>query len=152
MVRASAGFTRPDVAAGGQTTAHPGGYTPLMLRIGSIVWGVQDVARAARFWTAALDYRLREAPDETWAVLVPRSGEGVQFALARVGSERARRHHLDLYAQDQAAEVERLLALGATRVEWRSPPDADYVVLADPDGNRFCVIDRSGEGPGRELA
>ncbi|THF85069.1 VOC family protein [Deinococcus sp. KSM4-11] len=114
-----------------------------MLRIGSIVWGVQDVRRAVEFWTAALNYRPREEPDDTWAVLIPTEGSGVQIALARVGSEWARRHHLDLYAQDQAAEVERLLALGATRVEWRYPPDADYVVLADPDGNRFCVIDKS---------
>lgn len=41
----------------------------------------------------------------------------------------------------QAAEVERLLFLGATRVEWDGcPPDADYVILADTEGNRFCVI------------
>ena len=39
-----------------------------------------------------------------------------------------------------AAEVTRLLTLGATRVPWRYEPDADYIVLADPDGNRFCVI------------
>ncbi len=52
------------------------------------------------------------------------------------------RIHLDLYAEDQAAEVERLLALGATEVHWdKRPPDADYVILADPEGNRFCVID-----------
>jgi hypothetical protein len=51
------------------------------------------------------------------------------------------RVHLDLYADDQAAEVERLLRLGATRVDWPDyPPDPDFVVLADPDGNRFCVI------------
>ncbi|MGM9321391.1 VOC family protein [Deinococcus aquaticus] len=54
---------------------------------------------------------------------------------------RARPYHLDLYAQGQVAEVKRLLALGATRTEWRYPPDADFVVLADPDRNRFCVID-----------
>ena len=50
--------------------------------------------------------------------------------------------HLDLYAEDQAAEVARLIALGATEVHWdKRPPDADYVILADPEGNRFCVID-----------
>ena len=51
-----------------------------------------------------------------------------------------RRHHLDLYAHDQAAEVARLESLGARRVEWRYEPDADHVVMADPDGNYFCVI------------
>jgi hypothetical protein len=57
------------------------------------------------------------------------------------------RIHLDLYAGDagdQAAEVERLVGLGATRVDWDLyPEDPDFVVLADPDGNRFCVIDTS---------
>ena len=111
-----------------------------MLRIGSIVWGVRDLPRAIQFWSAALDYRLRNEPDDDWAVLVPREGVGVQLALKLVTSERARRHHLDLYAENQAAEVERLLALGASRPEWNDPPGADYVVLSDPDGNRFCVI------------
>ncbi|MFF5363127.1 VOC family protein [Streptomyces scabiei] len=59
------------------------------------------------------------------------------------------RVHLDLYAgnaEDQAAEVRRLLGLGAQRVAWDSyPPDADFVVLADPEGNRFCVIDTGRE-------
>lgn len=55
------------------------------------------------------------------------------------------RVHLDLHVADaveQAAEAERLVALGATRVEWDTyPEDPDFVVLADPDGNRFCVVD-----------
>lgn len=55
--------------------------------------------------------------------------------------------HLDLYAgdaADQQAEVERLVGLGATVVDWDLyPPDPDFVVLADPDGNRLCVIDTS---------
>jgi catechol 2,3-dioxygenase-like lactoylglutathione lyase family enzyme len=115
-----------------------------VLRIGSVVWGVRDVARAVEFWCAALDYRPREEPDETWAVLVPRDGRGPQLAVALVTSaaEDHQRHHLDLYATDAALEVERLVALGAARVDWRYPPDADYVVLADPDGNRFCVIQK----------
>ena len=53
------------------------------------------------------------------------------------------RTHLDLWAADeheQLAEVERLLTLGASRVEWNYPEGADFVVLADPDGNLFCVI------------
>ncbi len=41
------------------------------------------------------------------------------------------------------AEVDRLLGLGATRVDWRYPAGADYVVLADPDGNTFCVVEKN---------
>ena len=92
---------------------------------------MKDLPRTLTFWTQALDYRLRDAPngdwldgdwpDDDWAVLVPVRGEGVQLALSLVASEKARRHHLDLYATDQAAEVERLLALGARRAEWQYP-------------------------------
>ena len=113
-----------------------------MLTIGSIVWGVRDLPRAITFWTAALNYRPREEPDDDWAVLVPTSGHGVQLALQLVTSEKARRHHLDLYADDQQAEVERLLGLGASRAGWTYPPEVDYVVLSDPDGNNFCVVQR----------
>lgn len=127
-----------------------------MIRIGSVVWGVRDVPRAVAFWTEALDYRPRGGDSPDWVLLKPRRGTGVQLALQQVradASER-RRHHLDLYAYDQAAEVERLVGLGASRVDWRYRPDDDYVVLADPDGNYFCVI-AAGEharDPGLRLA
>ncbi len=54
--------------------------------------------------------------------------------------------HLDLLvdsAAEQTSEVERLVALGAARVEWGYPSDPDFVMLADPEGNRFCVVDTS---------
>ena len=113
-----------------------------MLTIGSIVWGTTDVPRSMEFWTAALDYEPKREPEEDWAILVPRSGQGPQLALDKVGSDHARRHHLDLYADDQAAEVERLVGLGASRVDWDYPEGADYVVLADPDGSAFCVVQK----------
>ena len=50
------------------------------------------------------------------------------------------RLHLDLYAPDQKQEVERLLELGATRYPWRYEPGDDFIVLEDPDGNLFCVV------------
>jgi catechol 2,3-dioxygenase-like lactoylglutathione lyase family enzyme len=115
-----------------------------MLSIGSTVWGVRDMSRAIRFWSDALDYRPRDEPDSDWAVLVPRLGTGPQLAIKLVSSDARthQRHHLDLYASDQTAEVERLLSLGAQPVEWEYEADADYVVLEDPDGNRFCVVQK----------
>ena len=115
-----------------------------MLRVGSIVIRVDDLERQKAFWTAALDYRVREGDDDTFALLRPRVGRGPNVSLDRVRSDLQipPRIHLDLYADDQAAEVERLIALGATEVNWdKRPADADYVTLADPEGNRFCVID-----------
>ncbi|MFI7007819.1 VOC family protein [Streptomyces sp. NPDC050145] len=118
-----------------------------MLRVGSVVLGVSDVPRAAAFWTEALGYVPRDAVEDDWVVLVPADGPGVQLALGLSESpvQEHPRVHLDLYAgnaAEQAAEVERLVALGARHVDWDLyPDDPDFVVLADPDGNRFCVID-----------
>ena len=111
-----------------------------MLSIGAVVWGVTDLERAIRFWCAALDYELAREPDTDFAILVPKQGrEGVQLSLSLVTSPHARRHHMDLFCEDREAEARRLIGLGASRKEWRYPPDADYIVLEDPDGNPFCV-------------
>ena len=117
------------------------------LTIGSVVIRVDDLERQRAFWTAALDYVAREGDDDGFALLRPRSGSGPNVSLDRVPSSLPipPRIHLDLYADDQAAEVARLIGLGATEVRWdKRPADADYVILADPEGNRFCVIDASG--------
>ncbi|MGP8000200.1 MAG: VOC family protein [Streptosporangiaceae bacterium] len=118
------------------------------LTIGSTVLGVTDVARAREFWTAALGYVPRDEPAGTWAVLVPADGVGAQLALmlSDTPAQDRPRVHLDLYATDQAAEVRRLTGLGAREVvDWPGySEDADFVVLEDPDGNRFCVVDKSG--------
>lgn len=113
-----------------------------MIEIGAIVWGVQDIARAVRFWSAALHYKLKGTASADWAILIPVEGDGVQISLSKVSSPKARHHHIDLFTDDQEAEVKRLIALGATRKEWMYPPEADYVVLQDPDGNPFCVVQR----------
>jgi predicted enzyme related to lactoylglutathione lyase len=112
-----------------------------MLEIGAIVWGVRDLHRSIKFWSEALNYKLSREPDVDFAILIPKQGAGIQLSLnAAVSSEKPKRHHIDLFTSDQAKEVERLLNLGATRVYWKYEPDADYVVLADPDGNTFCVV------------
>ncbi len=123
-----------------------------MIRIGSVVLRVDDLARQTRFWTSALDYVPREEGDETGVVLRPRSGVGPNLTLDRHRStaQVPPRIHLDLYAEDQAGEVRRLVALGATKVESdKQPPESDFVILADPEGNRFCVIDKGADAQPR---
>ena len=117
-----------------------------MLRVGSIVIRVDDLERQLAFWTAALDYVAREGDADDFRLLRPRDGDGPNVSLDRVRStvQVPPRIHLDLYTEDQAGEVRRLLGLGATEVHWdKKPPDADYVIIADPEGNRFCVVDIS---------
>lgn len=115
-----------------------------MITIGSIVLRVDDLPKQLAFWSAALGYVPREGDDETFALLRPRSGVGPNLSLDQVPAAVPvpPKIHLDLYTEDQTAEVARLIGLGATRVQRsKRPKDADYVILADPEGNRFCVID-----------
>lgn len=108
-----------------------------MLRIGAIVLHVADTKRSAAFWSEALAYDRGENPD----FLRPRVGGG-----ARLHLDDSDRTHLDLWtesAEEQASEVARLIGLGASLVDWDYPEDADFVVLVDPGGTLFCVIDTS---------
>jgi predicted enzyme related to lactoylglutathione lyase len=115
-----------------------------MLTLGSVVLGVDDLDRAKKFWMTALNLVPREPGDDTWVVLKQRTGSGVQIALmtSETPIQEHPRIHLDLYTEDQSGEVERLKSAGAVDVAWdRYPDEADFVVLADTEGNRFCVID-----------
>jgi catechol 2,3-dioxygenase-like lactoylglutathione lyase family enzyme len=120
-----------------------------VLRLGFPVIGVTDIDRATAFWTAALSLTSSEEwATPTWRTLVTPGGERA-LALMSSGSpaESRPRVHLDLFVDttaEQDAEVRRLLDLGATETDWDSyPPEPDFVVLADPDGNLFCVVDLS---------
>lgn len=98
---------------------------------------VSNIDRAAAFWRGALGYK----PDPANPAYLRSDRDGLRLHL-----DETDRMHLDLWAADEAeqrAEVDRLISLGAKRVEWNYPDDADFVVLADPEGNLFCVIDAS---------
>ena len=99
------------------------------------------------FWRAVLGYVTREPPEDDWVVLTDPRGRGPNISLDRVDQPpplgEVSRVHLDLYASDAKGEVERLISLGAIRYEREASPDDDFVVLVDPDGNRFCVVDKS---------
>jgi catechol 2,3-dioxygenase-like lactoylglutathione lyase family enzyme len=113
------------------------------LRVGSIVIRVDDLERQTQFWETALGY-VRARTDTDFVLLKPVEGAGPNVSLDQVRStvQVPPRIHIDLYTRDQAGEVDRLRRLGATEVHWdKRPPDADYVIMADPEGNRFCVVD-----------
>jgi predicted enzyme related to lactoylglutathione lyase len=137
----------PDPGAGAAAVPDPGAGAAARLRIGNIVLRVDDLERAASFWEAALGFGRSPHASEDWILLLAPGGAGPNLALdLHAAAPRVPpRIHLDLYAADQVAEVARLLALGATEVQWdKRPADADYVILADPEGNRFCVVDAGG--------
>jgi catechol 2,3-dioxygenase-like lactoylglutathione lyase family enzyme len=119
-----------------------------MVRLGMTVIGAADMDRAERFWSAALGYRRRESQaGGHWRVLAPVSGPGQEIAIHH-SDEAPRNHprlHLDLWVDspaEQVAEADRLVSLGAVRIDWDSyPADPDFIVLADTEGNRFCIVD-----------
>lgn len=117
------------------------------LHVATVVVNVRDMRRAVDFWCAALGYRPREAePDSRFMTLADPDGRRVSVSLQLTDGppREPARVHLDLYTSEQACHVERLVGLGATRVtDWPYPDAPDFVVLRDPDGNEFCVIDQA---------
>ena len=106
-----------------------------MVRIDTVVIHAADARRAAEFWGRALGYTPRSEGSLT---LVPPDGDGPAVNL-----DETDQMHLDLRVSDaaeQRAEVERLIGLGAQRVHWEYPDGANFVVLADTEGNLFCVV------------
>jgi catechol 2,3-dioxygenase-like lactoylglutathione lyase family enzyme len=118
----------------------------MTLRVQCLNVDSQDPQKIASFWEAALGWRrTHDDPDEV--VLEPPAGtpeDGVvpDILFARVPEDKTvkNRLHLDLRPDDQGAEVRRLEKLGARRVSVGQGDDVSWVVLADPDGNEFCVL------------
>jgi hypothetical protein len=112
----------------------------------------------AAFWQEALGWRRTyDTPDEI--VLEPPAGsahDGVApdllFARVPEGKTVKNRLHLDLRPRDQVAEVARLEALGASQVDVGQGEEVTWIVMADPDGNEFCVLRAYTEAELRELA
>ena len=117
------------------------------MRIGSVVIDCNDFEKMSEFWQQALGYVPRDPPEDEWVVLRDPDGSNVNVSLHRVPEPRTgkNRLHLDLYTDHQEEEVARLLALGASRHRRTPEPGEDFVVLEDPEGNLFCVIDKSGK-------
>ncbi|TRW46991.1 VOC family protein [Georgenia yuyongxinii] len=114
--------------------------------ISSIAIDAHEPRRVADFWAAALGWQVIEDSDEGVSIGPVHHGGPVIDVLHVPDAKTVKnRLHLDLRADgsSQAQEVDRLLALGATRADVGQGPDVSWVVLADPEGNEFCVLSRS---------
>ncbi len=112
-----------------------------MLKIGSVVINCKDFDRTVAFWQEALHYVPRKAAEGDFVILKDPAGTSPNVSVQQTDELKFGRNrmHLDLYATDQKAEVERLVKLGAT--VHRLPKEGeDYVILADPEGKLFCVV------------
>jgi predicted enzyme related to lactoylglutathione lyase len=112
----------------------------MAIRLGSTVINCADIELMTRFWSQALG--LAPSPVEPGGDFRVLRGDQSNLSLQRSRTPVTGRDqmHLDLYSDDQAAEVERLTGLGATFVRHHQDPDDDYVVMTDPEGNEFCVV------------
>lgn len=100
-----------------------------------------DPVGLAKFWTEAAGYEVRWQHDDDFLILGPAWGEGVRIGLQRVSDAKRgkNRVHVDWEAGDRATEVARLVDLGATVITEHVAPGLAWTVLADPEGNEFCV-------------
>lgn len=116
---------------------YPGGHLVLVIDCG-------DLDRSARFWAGVLGYLFEGPPGSRYQSLVPAGGRGIEILLQRVpeAKKEKNRVHLDLRTTDLNPEVERVVALGARRLTSEPVTEAGWAwhILADPDGNEFCVL------------
>jgi catechol 2,3-dioxygenase-like lactoylglutathione lyase family enzyme len=116
------------------------------MKIGSIVVKCRDFKKMMAFWQEALHYVSTQPAKNGWVIL--RDPEGISPNISldlagdkeRLATSKNPRLHLDLYAENQEDEVNRLLKIGAIRHPQTYDPEDDFIVLEDPDGNLFCVV------------
>ena len=116
---------------------------PMTVHIESVSVDTTDPARIAPFWEAALGWARSVHSDDDEIVLVAPDGTAPELLFLRVpeGKTVKNRLHLDLRpADDQQGEVTRLESLGARRVDVGQTDSVPWIVMADPDGNEFCVL------------
>jgi catechol 2,3-dioxygenase-like lactoylglutathione lyase family enzyme len=111
----------------------------MTIRLGSTVINCADMELMTSFWSRALGLvPSSSTAGDDFRVL---RGDHANLSLQRADTPVSARDqmHLDLYTDDQAAEVRRLAALGARWVRHNLDQEDDYVVMTDPEGNEFCV-------------
>ncbi len=117
-------------------------------RLAVIAIDALDPRTLADFWCAVLGWQVVDQ-DESGIGIGPPDSRAPGIDLLAVPDRKTvkNRLHLDLRADGSstAAELERLLALGARRVDVGQGPDVSWVVLADPEGNEFCLLSRTAQ-------
>jgi hypothetical protein len=116
------------------------------IRIQCVVVDAHDCQLLALFWSAALGWRITVETEDEWAIEPPEGSREVDVApdilFVKVPDTKSvkNRLHFDLRPVDQQSQVQRLVDLGARRIEVGQADDVSWVVLADPEGNEFCVL------------
>lgn len=114
-------------------------------RITELIVDSRDPDRLAAFWAEVLDYVETDRDETGIEISPPRPGTGAPTMVFLRNDDPRRGKlpmHLDVNAtdRDQDAELQRLLGLGATPADIGQGPDVSWHVLADPEGNEFCLV------------
>jgi hypothetical protein len=122
------------------------GHDAISLKFASLVWDAHDPERLAGFWAGALEWEVAHESDDAVATLNPKDGTNFTFDFVAGAQDKtlANQIHLDLSSQsldDQRAAVERFIELGAREINIGQSPDDPHFVLADPEGNEFCILE-----------
>ncbi|CRK58553.1 hypothetical protein [Alloactinosynnema sp. L-07] len=121
----------------------------MTIGLGGMTIDCADPRSLAKFWTAALDYEIGSDYEGEFIFLGPKGskpGEAAYLGLQKVPEPRVgkNRAHIDFHTEDRTAEVDRLVSLGATVLAEHKVPGLTWSVLADPEGNEFCVGSSNG--------
>ncbi|MFB6717408.1 MULTISPECIES: VOC family protein [unclassified Streptomyces] len=107
----------------------------------SVVVDTHDLPSLARFWCQVLDWKVLFEADGEIVIGADKSAlPGICFVSVPERKAGKNRLHIDLAPDDQAAEVERIIGLGARRADIGQQAEVSWVVLEDPEGNEFCVL------------
>ena len=117
-------------------------------RIAAVTFDCENAATLAKFWSDVLGRPIDDVQPEAadFFASIGRDGDGgdgpvLMFIKVPEGKTSKNRVHLDLATTDRAAEVERLITLGATKVHDKDEWGVNWTTLTDPEGNEFCVAE-----------
>ena len=112
----------------------------MALEVVNITFDSTDPDRLADWWARAVDGTVNALAPGFFVTVARPAGPGLAFQKVDAPTAGKNRVHIDFTAADMEAEVKRLVDLGATETgRGEAGPDFQWVVLADPDGNAFCV-------------
>ena len=114
-------------------------------------WGLamdaSDVQALAEFWRAAANYEIADAHYPYLAVLKGENSSKPRIIILQVPETKTAKNrlHMEFKTDDLKAEAERIVALGATLIEEREFGDTQWIVMQDPEGNEFCLVNPHDE-------
>lgn len=113
----------------------------MTLTIGNITFDCVDPQAMAAFWSAAIDRPVDDGANHFFASIGVASDELPNWLFLKVPEDKTAKNrcHLDMGSENRGADIERLVALGATHIGDKAEFGHEWSVMNDPEGNEFCI-------------